>query len=274
MLKRIVSGLVLAPLVLSLFWWGPHWGIELLLGVIVAIGIWEFSRIGQALWGGEEQSSLPAAIALIVSVVAYAGWVRCPAHHHLLIVLAIFLVLALFFTFWGRDHKTSTFYVCWTLFGVVYLAGTLASVGNLVHGSEPESWQRSVCMALLWTVWLGDSAAYFVGKAIGKHKLAPRLSPKKTIEGSIGGILGTLAGIVFVREVFDLPGTWGWMILFAVAAAVIEQAGDLFESLLKRAAGVKDSGNLIPGHGGILDRVDGILFAAPLFALYPLTLSF
>jgi phosphatidate cytidylyltransferase len=271
MLKRIISGVVLAPLVLSLFWWGPDWGIESLLAVVVALAVWEFTDITQRISGSSQQRAWSRGLAVAVSLGAFWGWVRCPVEHHLLIFLTGFFVVAFAHTFLGKDHRESAHEVGWSMFAALYIAGTLACVGMIVHGSQPKGTERALCMAILWTVWLGDTGAYFVGKAIGKHKLAPRLSPKKTIEGSIGGLLGAVLGIVFARTAFDLPGTWTWMLVFALASGVLEQAGDLFESMLKRAANVKDSGKLIPGHGGILDRLDGIFFAAPLFVVYPLT---
>ena len=119
-------------------------------------------------------------------------------------------------------------------------------------------------------VWLGDAAALICGRWFGRHKLAPRLSPGKTIEGAIGGLLGSLCGAT-------LGGRWllGHLTLTQCVAigcllAVVGQLGDLSESLLKRSSGVKDSGVLIPGHGGILDKVDGILFGAPVLYYYVL----
>jgi phosphatidate cytidylyltransferase len=117
-------------------------------------------------------------------------------------------------------------------------------------------------------VWLGDSGAYFVGRFIGKRKLAPILSPNKTIEGAIGGVIASVVGIFIAQHLMGIPGSVEILIAFALVGGIVEQAGDLFESLLKRIAGVKDSGNVFPGHGGMLDRIDGLLFAFPLFALF------
>jgi phosphatidate cytidylyltransferase len=128
---------------------------------------------------------------------------------------------------------------------------------------------------LLCVVWAGDTVAMYVGRSLGRHKLAPRLSPGKTWEGAVGSLAGSLlvtAGLIALanqlvrREILILayPGpAWTWLLL-AVLVNIAAQAGDLAESALKRSAGVKDSGTLLPGHGGILDRIDALLIAAPV----------
>ena len=155
------------------------------------------------------------------------------------------------------------------------LAGTLAIVPAwaalvLIHaGGDPPGKQGHLwLLAALALVWAADSGAYFAGRHFGKHKLAPRISPNKTWEGLFGGLLagvavavglGWLAGV----DVAHLPG----LLITSVVAVFASVLGDLFESLIKRHAGAKDSGHLIPGHGGVLDRVDGVLAAVPVFAL-------
>lgn len=121
-----------------------------------------------------------------------------------------------------------------------------------------------VLMAMI-PLWVGDSAAYFVGKAFGKHKLAPNISPNKTWEGAIANLLGCLLGAWMVGEWLKIP--LGVSLLCGTVSGILGQAGDLFESSLKRRAGVKDSGNLLPGHGGLLDRLDSLIATAPFVTL-------
>ncbi|MFN8593929.1 MAG: phosphatidate cytidylyltransferase [Thermomicrobiales bacterium] len=132
-----------------------------------------------------------------------------------------------------------------------------------------EAAPRGLAWALLVVLatWLGDSAALLVGRSLGRHKLAPRLSPNKTVEGSIGGLVAAITAGMLVATVFGLGSIW----IGGAAGAVVGiagQSGDLCESLLKRQAGVKDSGALIPGHGGMLDRIDALLFAFPAGYLF------
>jgi phosphatidate cytidylyltransferase len=127
---------------------------------------------------------------------------------------------------------------------------------------------RQGLLLLFLVVWLGDTGAYFAGRALGRHKLYPAVSPKKTVEGAVGGLAGSVAG-AFIARLWLLPAmTPAECVVLGAAGAFLEQVGDLCESLLKRSAGVKDSGSVLPGHGGMLDRVDGVLFAAPLIYGY------
>lgn len=148
----------------------------------------------------------------------------------------------------------SVFSICygllpWLAFWHIYMVGGLYAL-----------------LFLLVIVWSGDTAAYFIGKAIGKRKLAPKRSPNKTIEGSVGGIAASIVSAYLVSFlVIDIVAYWPIFLFIGVFCGASAQLGDLFESSLKRFAAVKDSGGLLPGHGGFLDRVDGVMFATPIF---------
>jgi phosphatidate cytidylyltransferase len=117
-------------------------------------------------------------------------------------------------------------------------------------------------------VWFGDTAAYYVGKTVGAHPLAPRVSPKKTVEGCVGGFLGNMAA-AFVGQKLLLPAApLAHLLVISLVLGAFSQIGDLSESAMKRSAGIKDSSNLLPGHGGMLDRIDGVLFASPPLLTY------
>jgi phosphatidate cytidylyltransferase len=146
------------------------------------------------------------------------------------------------------------FYVCW-------LFGHLTFLRGLPHGKQ-------FIFYLLLVVWSGDTGAYYFGKAFGKHKLAPVISPKKTIEGAIGGTTASLIASCIAKLTFLPKLSSVDCVLLGIFMASIAQLGDLCESLLKRSADVKDSGTIVPGHGGILDRMDGVMFAAPLLYYY------
>ena len=121
---------------------------------------------------------------------------------------------------------------------------------------------------LLAVIFAGDTSAYYVGSYLGRHKLSPAVSPGKTIEGSIGGLAANLV-VGAIGKYFFLPEIpWGLCLLFFIAVGVAGQVGDLFESELKRSSGIKDSGGILPGHGGILDRIDALLFASPVAYIF------
>ncbi|MBL8048670.1 MAG: phosphatidate cytidylyltransferase [Chthonomonas sp.] len=147
---------------------------------------------------------------------------------------------------------------------VPYVVGPLAAMAHLQqlgHGQNP-AWSWNLALLVLLPLWAGDSAGYFVGRAIGKHKLAPVISPKKTWEGAIANFLACVGVCAWLGTSYGVA-TPVW-VCAAFATGIFGQAGDLFESWLKRKRDLKDSGSLLPGHGGILDRIDSILFAAPL----------
>jgi phosphatidate cytidylyltransferase len=152
----------------------------------------------------------------------------------------------------------------WLIAGPLYLGALLGVIGLLFLRERGGYW---VLLAMLVT-WLGDSAAYFVGRSIGRHKLYPIVSPNKSVEGAIAGLFGSMAGALLARFLFlpSLPLTSGLAV--AAFAGALGQMGDLSESLIKRSCGVKDSGRIVPGHGGILDRIDALLFAGPVIWLY------
>jgi phosphatidate cytidylyltransferase len=131
-------------------------------------------------------------------------------------------------------------------------------------------WDTPVLLALV-PLWIGDTAAIFAGRAFGKHLLAPNISPKKTVEGGIANLLGCIGGAIGLTYLIHQPLLVG--VLVGIATGVLGQVGDLLESAMKRSAGVKDSGNLLPGHGGLLDRIDSILLSAPAVALIVVTLA-
>jgi phosphatidate cytidylyltransferase len=124
--------------------------------------------------------------------------------------------------------------------------------------------RRGQILLLLAIIWVGDSAAYYCGRSLGRHALAPKVSPKKTVEGAIAGFAGSIvAGVI--GGTWFLGETWSNLVWISSLTAVAGQLGDLAESVLKRSAGVKDSSSIVPGHGGILDRLDSLFFAAPVF---------
>jgi phosphatidate cytidylyltransferase len=266
MLLRIVSALVLVPIVLGLVIFAGPALFLVALGLLGTLCLYEyFSLVGSMGVPSQRWVGYPALWVLLAAAAhdrvapATAVWP--------LVLIAVFLSAIRA----RGPMRERALGMMATFFGILYLALALISAlrirfafGNAI-GLE---WM----LLLFAVVWIGDTAAMFGGKAFGHTPLAPLISPKKTNEGAIAGLLGSIAAAFILQcSLFtDLPRlhVLGASFLMAVSA----QLGDLAESLLKRAAGTKDSSRLIPGHGGVLDRVDGLLFAFPVLYIYLLFL--
>jgi phosphatidate cytidylyltransferase len=164
------------------------------------------------------------------------------------------------------DMKTAALRLLAACFAPLWLGGGVGALARVRVEGEPEG-AGYVVLALV-LAWMSDTGAYFAGRLLGKRKLYPAVSPKKTIEGAIGGVVAVVAAALVVRwlTIPTLPILHA--VLLAVVAGVMGQVGDLGESLLKRSVGVKDSGGIVPGHGGMLDRIDALLITAPVTLLY------
>jgi phosphatidate cytidylyltransferase len=176
----------------------------------------------------------------------------------------ILLSLLLYALLTKRSLSESIPALAVTLFGILYVSWLLSHLTllrGLPHG-------KRLIFYLLLLVWSGDTGAYYAGSLLGTHPLAPMISPKKTIEGAVGGLGASLiASYVAYRTFLPLLGAHDWIML-GVLLAIVAQIGDLCESMIKRGVNVKDSGTLLPGHGGLLDRLDGVMFAAPVLYYY------
>lgn len=176
----------------------------------------------------------------------------------------IFLAFSLLTLFRIRDISDAAREAAFTMLGFLYIPFLLMHLVMLRQTPYGVQW----LLVVMLIVMTNDSAAYYSGSAFGKHRLYALVSPKKSIEGAIGGLFGSLCGTLLAKYTFFPQLTIGDAVATAVVVGLVGQSGDLFESLLKRSFGVKDSGTLIPGHGGILDRMDSILFAAPVTYYY------
>lgn len=255
MLKRVVTGLVLAPVVVAGTWFFPGtfgWALAVVAAAVAGheyLSMFSLRESRAMLYGG-------TGWIVLAPVLAGFGANHVAAY---LFCTPIF-ALGMFLLFPDRIPKAVAEAPALAL-GAVYIG--LLSAAIAMTARLPE-WGASGLIMLYAVVWLGDTAAYFGGKFLGRHKLYPQVSPKKTREGSFFGLVGSVGGAFFVDAVFGSPLAVHHLIVLGVVGGVAEQIGDLCESVLKRSAGVKDSGNILPGHGGMLDRIDGLLFAAPI----------
>jgi len=262
-LVRLLTAAVLIPIALGLLWVPQlHLGFTALIAVFAFVGAREYYQMGAA------KQHNPEAVIGEWGCVAMVLCALAP-EPQLVYVMLMYLsvVMAAAWLHILRGHPTMDDLAV-TVFGLTWV-GLMAAHISMLH-NEDRIGPGLVTMALTAVV-LSDTGAYFAGKNLGRRKLAPRISPNKTIEGSIGGLVAAMAGmgiIVAIRDYFDtdLLPDWAWYryVVTGLIIAVAGQVGDLVESLVKRDAGVKDSGAVLPGHGGVLDRCDGMLFAGPV----------
>ncbi len=264
---RTLSGAVLAAVVLGAVVWS-QWSFGILLAALLVVGLSEFYTLA------EKQGSKPQRIvglgaglalfalnfAIISNDIQALGNAFVCGLAFLLLSLPAMFICELY-----RRQENPAANIGATLMGVVYVALPLSLMCYIpIIGGE--SWNPWVMVFYLFIIWANDVFAYLVGMSIGRHKLFERLSPKKSWEGFFGGIAGAVAmGLVAARVLEGGYVAWAGLALVAAASGVL---GDLVESMFKRAAGVKDSGTLIPGHGGVLDRFDAMLLSAPFVLVY------
>lgn len=179
-------------------------------------------------------------------------------------VTGLFLAFAMLFLFRIRDITAAAREIAYAVLGFLYIPFLLMHLVMLHRTTYGWQW----LLVLMLIVMTNDSAAYYTGSAFGKHRLYPLVSPKKSIEGALGGLGGSICGTLLAKFIFFPQLPLADALITAVVIGILGQTGDLFESLLKRSFGVKDSGSIIPGHGGALDRMDSIIFAAPAMYYY------
>lgn len=267
--QRLLTALVVVPILVLLFWLGGLWFLALVLAVIY-LGMNEFYRLIQAK-GLLPQQEVGIIAALGLGVVAFFG---NPSLSALFFTFTILACLA--FQLTRRDIASAITGSAATLMGVVYVGWLLSHFILMRNWPEPEPGVDLGFFLVILTIattFLADTGAYFAGRAWGRRKMLPRISPGKTWEGALGGVVVGSAGLLATKLVFDrwiFPTQFPWYhaLILGPLLVVVSICGDLAESMLKRDAGVKDSGAIIPGHGGILDRLDSILFTVPTAYYY------
>jgi phosphatidate cytidylyltransferase len=267
---------VAAPLALAMVLAGGA-ALAGLLAVASAIAAWEFYRIARAA-GHTPLSDLGCALAGLFPLAVHARFLGFVQPRF--VYLAVVLILVMGASIWLRGTAGNPLSaVATTVFGVLYTGGLLSfgyalryhdyAVGGLRIGAIPIAAGAILVGLPLLLTWATDIGAYFVGRGIGGRKLMPSVSPGKTISGAVGGIVASVV-VAWLYATFALrPGaqlalSGIGVVIFGVFISVAAQVGDLFESLLKREAGVKDASNLLPGHGGVLDRLDSLFFVLPV----------
>lgn len=265
--QRLLTAAVLLPIVIFCFIVGG-WVLRGLILAAALVGLWEYGNIV-----AREDKRAKLALVVVGTAATLLSLVATSAVQGALIMQLSMIVLASLFVLAPGQFDTAWPRLTLLSFGVLYVGLGLSTVSHLRElGDAMTGGARGGYILVAFTAtWANDTSAYFAGRAFGKHKMAEAISPKKTWEGFVGGAFGTLLFLVAGRFLFPAVFqaiSYVDMVLVTIPAAFLGPMGDLAESMLKRNFGVKDSGKILPGHGGILDRIDAVLFVAPWTLAY------
>lgn len=259
--QRIITAVILGSLVVFAIFKLPNLYITVFFSIITLIGAWEWA----ALIGAKTFVKKILYVALIAVLILSLWFYASPELENIILLVAslwwaaIFCLLSLYKSAWLQSSRLQKLL---EYSGVIVLVPAWLALIKL-HSVGPE-----MLMFFLALIWVADIAAYFSGKRFGKNKLAPELSPGKSREGVLGALLASVViAVIGIRLLSIEDRIWPYFIILCVLTAIISVVGDLYESLLKRKAGAKDSGTILPGHGGVLDRIDSITAAAPGYVL-------
>jgi phosphatidate cytidylyltransferase len=251
--QRIITAAIGLPVILAITWLGNPW-FTIMVAIIAVLGSIEFYRMVIS----PKIGSLTCFAIFITVLLSVSPYYPSFLTKPIILTLAIIVSLAWLIFLPKKDSTFSKW--AWLIGGIIYIGWMLsywAELRNLTNGLELTFWSIFIVMA-------SDTCAFFAGRAWGKHYMAPSISPQKTWEGAVGGLLGSIIVSIVLGIVFSIPFNYWQLVLLGFLVGVLAQIGDLVESLLKRNNGVKDSGNLIPGHGGILDRVDSFILVGAI----------
>jgi phosphatidate cytidylyltransferase len=256
---RELTALIASPLAIWIIGWSHPLVFDATVALCALLALYEFLILGR-----RKGFHLPVTLCILVAVFILAAFVLEPISVEMGVFIALLLIPASYVFAKGSIDEalpSSAIAVMGTLY-VGMLGGSLIRM----RGDFPVG-PKLVCFLLI-VVWIGDAGAYYTGRSLGRHKLSPRISPKKTIEGLVGGITTSIIAAIVIHFTFFPEFPLPHAIVAGVILSACGVVGDLAESLWKRSADVKDSGTLIPGHGGFLDRFDSIFFTAPILYTY------
>lgn len=266
MKTRILAGVTAAILLLLLVCFGSFAMIAAVIVFFAGVAYVEFDRL---FFVNPSMARQARGVLLVILTILVAGY---RLNSLWMAVFFTFVIECVVHVFWLArigDAEAAVDHMSRTFLGYVYVVSLFGFLLPIVRLGEDG---RNYLLLLFFVVFLGDTAAYFVGRVFGKHLLAPLVSPKKTIEGAVGAIVASIlisaVWLFFLSKHEKTPVFIAQVLLFAPIGSVLAQLGDLFESLLKRSQAKKDSGSFLPGHGGILDRIDGWALAAPVFYFF------
>jgi phosphatidate cytidylyltransferase len=246
---RILTAVVGLPLLIAIIWFGEPW-FTILIAIMAVLGSWEFYRMAGKL---KIQPITYLGMAWVLLIVLSP---HCPYTATIPFLITSAIVISLIWLLFRSPREQAFTNWAWTMAGILYIGWMLShwvELRNLDAGKGLVFWA-------MFTTFANDTSAFFIGRAWGKHALAPSISPSKTWEGAIGGMLSSIIASLILGKIFPLPFSYWQIAILGCIISLFAQLGDLAESMLKRNIGIKDTSKLIPGHGGILDRIDSLIF--------------
>jgi phosphatidate cytidylyltransferase len=251
------------PLFLLLVYKGSPFLFASFIAVVSILALKEYYHIVCQTLGRTVKGAIPYVGYITAVAIACAAFVNSPQIVVNLIVVNLMIAVLISLTQVKSDTRVLELVIRQSL-GIVYIPGFLSYLILIRNGTDGVSW----LFFLFSVVFIGDATAYYAGSLFGKHKLSPLVSPGKTIEGSVAGLCAGIGAGLICKHILELSFSWSPCFILSVLIGVCAQIGDLFESQLKRAANLKDSGGILPGHGGTLDRIDATLFSVPILYIF------
>lgn len=256
--SRLITGALFITAIICSVMWSP-WIFALLFGFFAVVGINEYYKISINL-GFTPQRGMGIAIGISTFAMLFLIAAQIVESKWLAVLPALITLIPIVELFRKKSTPASDW--AQTLFAVIYVALPFGLMSHLAFLPSTHEFSCKIILSFFAFVWVSDTGAYCAGRMLGKHKMFERISPKKTFEGLAGGVLFTILAAIPVSRLAGELELWQWIVV-SIVAVTFANLGDLAESMLKRNADIKDSGRLLPGHGGVLDRFDSALLACP-----------
>ena len=262
-LKRWITSLVAIPFLVLLISIGGTFWFAVVINIICIMALWEYFCV--VLNKNQKITAIGFQILALLTGLAVLWAAYFHSFNMVLDIIVLNVVISTLISLPKFKSDSSVWEIVFKLVvGIIYIPLFLSYIVLIRNGDNGILWT----FLLLTVVFMGDTGAYYLGSYFGKHKLCPAISPNKTVEGALGGLAATLGSGALIKTFFLPLLPWGLSVLFFISIGLAGQVGDLFESQIKRVAHIKDSGAILPGHGGILDRIDAVLFAAPVAYIF------
>ncbi|MCL0104795.1 phosphatidate cytidylyltransferase [Dehalococcoidia bacterium] len=256
--RRVITSLAFVPVLLAAVWFSNPW-LSIVVALAALLGTFEFYRLS-SLAGWQPFTFLGTLFVLLFILNAHSGDVRTTPF-----LISGVVILSLIRLLWCADKERAFTNWAWTMAAIFYIGWTMSHF-VLLRGLEDG---RSWVLVVLLVTFASDTSAFLVGRAWGRKRMLPAISPGKTWEGAVGGIIGAMIALAILHPILGLDKIgYGGLIILGFLISIFAQLGDLAGSMLKRTAGVKEAGKLMPGHGGLLDRLDSLIFTVVLVYYY------